>query len=404
MIKTLNLQGRYLHFSGLLFIFMFTGTMNLRAQQAGNPYTLTDLKARQIQNSLTSNTADIAAYILDNFSTDHEKVRAIYTWIATHISYDIGRMLVISYDTAENEKIIQTLKTRKGICENYSALFEELCRKTGIPCYVIEGYTRQNGSIDQIPHSWCAARLEEAWYMFDPTWGSGYISERKFIKQFNNDYFMIRPADLIQTHMPFDYLWQFLPYPVSREEFSKGKILLKKTGTPFNFQDSITVYEKLDKIAQVRETIRRIENNGTKNNLVRDRLRFLIQELEIEQQNVTVRQYNAAVGDYNTGISSLNAFIQYRNQKFTPVKPDAEIREMIDFAVVRFRASLGILHGIILSDPVASANISSLDETCQQALANAKEQQNWLEKYLAKEQNERPSMFYKPIRTYIPSN
>lgn len=397
MSKTTKGTNNNYFFPGMLVIIFFSGFLNLAAQRPANPYALTDQKAIRMPVSCTVSTDGIAAYINENFETDTGKIRAIYTWIATQIAYDVDKLFMVSFDESQRDKISQTLVTRKGICENYTALFHDLCSKTGIPCYIVEGYTRQNGSIDQIPHSWCAAFIGTEWLMFDPTWAAGYINGKTFTRQFNNDYFMVKPHILIHTHMPFDYLWQFLVHPVSRDEFTDGKIPIQKAGTAFYFQDSIAVFEKLDKITQVQETIRRIENNGTKNNLVRDRLKFLHQELEIEQQNGIVRQYNSAVGDYNTGITHLNAFIQYRNAQFKPLRPDTEIREMISNAIGSLGSGLEKLNEIRDPDAVSAANITSMNEICRAALQQAREQQNWLNIYLEKGKAERRLMFiYAP--------
>lgn len=378
---TQGISAKYL-FPGFLLVLILTGFLNLRAQRTVNPYALTDQKALQIPVSATYSTDGIAAYINENFETDANKIRAAYTWIATYITYDVDKLFVVSYEESLRDKISQTLKTRKGICENYTALFQELSAKTGILCYIVEGYTKQNGHIDQIPHSWCAAFIGDHWYMFDPTWGSGYIQGRKFIRQFTTGYFMVKPGDIIHSHMPFDYLWQFLAFPLTRDEFETGKILLPKNGISFNFQDSIAVYEKQDESTQDIASIRRIEQNGTKNQLVQERLKFLRQKLEIEQQNVTVRQYNSSVGDYNTGISYLNAFIQYRNAQFKPPRPEAEIREMIGNAIGSLNKGLEKLNEIRNPDAASSANIASMKEICIAALQQAREQQNWLNNYL----------------------
>ena len=57
-----------------------------------------------------------------------------------------------------------------------------------IKCFVIEGYTKQNGFTAYIPHVWCAAFIDTAWYMFDPTWGSGYVSNKGFHKKIDDNF------------------------------------------------------------------------------------------------------------------------------------------------------------------------------------------------------------------------
>jgi transglutaminase/protease-like cytokinesis protein 3 len=66
------------------------------------------------------------------------------------------------------------------------------------------------------------AKIDGSWYIFDPTWGAGYVN-KYFIKKLNNAYFKVEPAQIIASHIPFDYLWQFLNYPITNGEFMKAK-------------------------------------------------------------------------------------------------------------------------------------------------------------------------------------
>lgn len=316
--------------SGLL-IFI---TCNLFAQKSViNEYATIDKKALQISDSLTKTTEGIAGYITSNFNTDKEKVRAIFIWIASNIQYDIDNMFAINFYEHKEEKISKPLRNRKGICENYAALFNDICSKSGIKSFVIEGYTKQNGFTDYIPHAWCAALIDDFWFMFDPTWASGYISNGKFYKKINNDYFKVNPSSLIKSHMPFDFLWQFLNYPVTNQEFYEGKTQQNKLKQYFSYPDSIKMYEKQSHFEQLTSSAERIERNGVKNSLIFDRLQHIKMELENENTNI----YNSAGVDYNNGINSFNEFIQYRNNQFIPKKTDFEIQSMIDSAENKFK-------------------------------------------------------------------
>lgn len=369
-------------FTGFLPFFIFTCIFDLGAQQPANPYALVDQKARHIPSAYTVSTEKMAAYINDHFHNDDEKIRAIYTWIAAHIEYDIRCYYASSSGRSREEKITQILKTRKGICEDYTVLFQDLCVKTGIKCYLIEGYTKQFGTIDQIPHAWCAALTENGWKMYDPTWGSGYISQGKFIKSFSEEYFNVRPDIFIQTCTPFDPIWQFLSYPVTGEDFKKGTIDKTKKGDYFNYTDSIRLYEIQDLVTRNQAVILRMEKYQVKNKAVREQLKFLREEMETEKQNLAVRQYNTAVSDYNSGIEFLNAFVRYRNAQFIPPRPEQEIREMISRAIELLKSSLGKLKKIGDADPKTAEGIHSLKETCLEALHHSQQQQQWLEGYL----------------------
>src|SRR5262249_15396535 len=151
--------------------------------------------------------------------------------------------------------------------ENYAALFNDICSKSGVKSFMVEGYTKQNGFTDYIPHAWCAALVDSSWFLFDPTWGSGYVRNGKFVPKIDNSYFKVRPAVLIKSHMPFDYLWQFLNYPVTSQEFYEGKIQQNKSKEFFSYPDSISVYEKQSSVERLEASAARIEKNGVKNSM-----------------------------------------------------------------------------------------------------------------------------------------
>jgi hypothetical protein len=304
-------------------------------------------------------------------------------------------MFAINFYEKKDEKIAKPLRTRKGICENYASLFTDICIKSGIKAFVIEGYTKQNGFADYIPHAWSAAFIDGYWFLFDPTWGSGYINGGKFLKKINNDYYKISPTTFIKSHIPFDYLWQFLNYPITNQEFYEGKIQENTTKPLFNFADTIQAYEKLNRIDQLMASAYRVEKNGVKNSLVFDRLKHLKLELEHDKQTKSVNLYNSAVVELNEAINKLNDFINYRNSRFVPNKTDQEIQNMLDIPNNKLKEATNKLEQIANPD----ANITNMSRQLIKSIDNAskimKEQQDWLKLYFSKGKLGRKSMFYK---------
>jgi transglutaminase/protease-like cytokinesis protein 3 len=45
------------------------------------------------------------------------------------------------------------------------------------------------------------------------------------LKTIRNTYYKVLPEEMIASHMPYDYLWQFLSYPITNTEFETGKLL-----------------------------------------------------------------------------------------------------------------------------------------------------------------------------------
>ena len=388
----------------ITLIFLY---QHLFAQKpAINEYKAIDNKALQLPESSSKTSDGIVSYVTLNFKTDNEKLRAIFIWIASNIQYDIDNMFAINFYEQKDQKISKALGNRKGICENYAALFNDVASKAGIKSYVIEGYTKQNGFADYIPHAWCAALVDSSWFMFDPTWGSGYISNGKFYKKINNDYFKVKPAILIKTHMPFDFLWQFLNYPVTNQEFYEGKTQQNKSKPFFNYIDSIQAYEKQNHIEQLTGQSERIQKNGVKNSLIFDRLQHVKLEIEHDRQNQIVNLYNSAASEYNEGINRFNDFIQYRNKQFTPLKTDTEIQSMIDSVDNKLKNAKTKLNEMQNANGNITLMVSQLTKSIDDAAIHVKEQNDWLKIYFRKKKSGRKSMFYERKVTWfgIPVN
>lgn len=246
---------KYILFVSLFFISI------LSFGQVNAGYALIDKKMVAIPNQLTYSTDSIAKYIKANFKTENDKIRAVFYWTASNISYDVKN--VFKVDETEQEKIEKSLKTRKGVCIHYALIFNEISRKIGIESYVIEGYTKQNGKVgEDLAHGWCAAKIDNKWYLFDPTWGSGSVNKNVFTRKMNNYYFKMDPGKIITSHIPFDYLWQFLNHPITNAEFYAGKTQIDKTKKYFDFEKEIARQNSLSEIDQVFESAARIEKNG----------------------------------------------------------------------------------------------------------------------------------------------
>ena len=74
-----------------------------------------------------------------NAKSDLEKVRSVYNWIVTNISYDYNKAASVSSGYIPN--VDKTLSSKKGICFDYAALMAAMLRPQGIPTKMIFGYS-----------------------------------------------------------------------------------------------------------------------------------------------------------------------------------------------------------------------------------------------------------------------
>jgi hypothetical protein len=375
-------------FFGFFFSILSFGQVNIE-------YASIDKKIAAIPSNLTTSTDGIAAYINDNFKSENDKIRAVFYWTASNISYDVKNAFSLNSNQTATEKIEKALKTKKGVCIHYAEVFNSISNKVGIKSLIIEGYTKQNGKIAPLPHAWCAANIDNKWYVFDPTWGSGYINNGAFAKKINNYYFKAEPSKIISSHIAFDYLWQFLNYPITNQEFYEGKVQVDKSKKYFDFDAELKRQDSLSDIERVSESIKRIEANGIKNKMIYDYLTSKRKELEIHNQNKNIEKLNSIATEYNQAIVLLNDFINYRNKKFKPILPDYEILQMIQRPKEAFAKCRKDIIKVGFVGVENESNLRSIKKSINEALAQAEEYELFVKDYLSKSKIVRKTMFTK---------
>jgi hypothetical protein len=271
-----------------------------------------------IPSKYTQTTKDIADYITARTKDESQIARSVYTWVVNNIRYDTDSSNRINLNPDPELKITAALRRRRGVCENYAAIFNDILLKAGLQSYVVGGYTRQGSRIDRTGHAWCAVKVNNEWALCDPTWDEGSGTYR---------YFLADPADFIQTHMPFDPMWQLLKNPVTRNDFDYGSFY---TGSQvFNYNDSINAYVQMNELERLQSASQRIQQAGINNDVVRNNHAVARMNIEMIHEDRDMDLYNAAVAELNKATVALNNFIRYRNDRFEPLKPDNEIKALL---------------------------------------------------------------------------
>ena len=385
----------------LVLSFLFT-ILSFGQTNAG--YDLIDKKVTTIPlNSGTSINA-IAKYINANFKTENDKIRAVFYWTASNISYDVKNMFAVSINESAQDRIAKTLKTKKGICSDYAAIFNEIATLVDVKSVVVEGYTKQNGKIDILSHAWCAAKIDNKWYVFDPTWGSGSFINGKFVKKIDNYYFKVEPEKIISSHIPFDYLWQFSNYPVTNREFYEGKTQINKSKKYFDFEKEIAKHNSLSETNQLFESAARIEKNGLKNAMIVESYKSKKEQLTYLRQSATIDKLNGIVNEMNEAVVLLNDFISYRNNQFKPSFSDNEINNMIQKPRAKLVKCQNDIYTVGSAGSENASNLLSIKKAIESNLATAEEHALFVKNYLSKSKIVRKTMFSKASWFGIPLN
>lgn len=376
-----------------LFVLLITGSV---FGQVRNEYAAIDLTMASIPANDAQSTADIANYINAHFGSDNDKIRAVFFWTTTNISYDVPNMNKEQKETSE-EKINEALRDRKGVCIHYAEVFNDLAHKVGIESVIIGGYTKQKGVVNYTSHAWCGAKINNKWYVFDPTWGSGFVIKKTYVRKFNNTFFKTEPSKIIGTHMPYDYMWQFLNYPVTPREFLSGKPE-NTTKTAFDYEAAIATYQASSEAEQSVATVARIEQAGGKNSAISEYLDVKKQQINYTRQSEVVANFNEVVKAYNDGVAELNNFIGYRNRQFKPHVSDEALKDMIAVTMSKLKYSQKLLNNLGYVDRSNMANVNSMRLSMTETMREANKQEEFVTKYLSKSKLLRKSMFYK-LRT-----
>jgi hypothetical protein len=277
-----------------------------------------------IPSSQTASSAGIAAYINSHYSSDDKKIAAIYSWITANIKYDADSIHYVILDEDNEERVSWALRRKRGVCENFAAIFTDVANQCGITSYVVQGFTKQGGFVDRAPHAWCVALVNNQWGLYDPTWDAGRVGSIGFDPHYR--YFNIAPGEFIQTHLPFDPLFQLLNYPINYNDFVRGNSGENKNKNFINYKDSLEVLKNLDRLSRYENEEARIENAGWPLSKIETKLKQIKFQMEVLNQDSDADLYNSAVDDYNSAINSLNIFLNYRNNQFQPQKSNVEIQ------------------------------------------------------------------------------
>jgi hypothetical protein len=361
--------------------------------QTKGTYTLVDSKMDKIPSNLSLSTTGIAEYISANFKSENDKVRAAFYWTASNIRYDIENIESIDYKEISQDKIKNAVLTKKGVCIHYAEVFNDIAKRMGVKSYLVYGYTKQNGKVDRLSHAWCAARIDNTWWLFDPTWGAGYVDKKKFFKKINNLHYKVAPNQYIATHMPFDYLWQFLNYPVTNQEFIEGKTQLNKTKPNFDFVTQIEEYDRLSDLDKAKATLFRMEKNGIKNNLIREMTLSKKSEVDAVQNNEAMAKLQSISDDYNQAVAMFNDFVSYRNNKFKPALPDFAIKAMIETPKEKIVDCQKRIYSMGAYNDNNIGNVKMLKNELINFLKQIEVHEKFVNDYLSKSKSARKSMF-----------
>lgn len=387
---------------GAICLFLIgSGKAQTVAKKPVKP-VVTAITFAPIPDSVTTTPAAMAGYLITHHNNQPDILKSLYGWMSAHISYDLVNTFKPDYYKDTTDAIRKTLETRTAVCEGYASLFMDVCRRANIPAWLVSGYPLTAGKPGNASHAWVAVFTDNKWSLIDPTWGSGYIKDNKYIRQLDWQHFLVAPAVFIKTHAPFDPLFQFQDKPLRHDEIRDGKWTAGSSRPVFNYPDTLAAYTVMPELTRAQNAAERIAQYGITNQLISVELTNLHnviaygkQKKMVDEQNRQADKINRASSLFNEVTNSFNQYIIFRNNQYTPAKPDKEIREWVDGMAAQLDDVSKLLNEVNAADP---AHVRSMEEI-RTATASAKlritEEQAFVTKYLKTGKLFRKGLFYK---------
>jgi len=167
--------------------------------------------------------SEVAHVLTQDLTTEHEKFRVIFRWITDNIEYN-----KTAQNVADADKVV---RKNKAVCQGFSNLLKEMCTDVNIPCESITGFTKTeiadiNRPLKKTDHAWNCVKLYNKWYLVDVTWATSKLNviNHKFMKEFDDYYYLTPPEKFILDHYPKEKKYQFLDKPVKKSVFVKAPV------------------------------------------------------------------------------------------------------------------------------------------------------------------------------------
>ena len=232
----------------IFFIFLFINAILLQPSFAQKYNAVDNIVLKYPKKFAT--TEDLAERIEKDFSSDYDKARAIYSWIAFNIKYDFAafqnppKTQGFSYRTeAEKQRKIKELndeifqkafRTQKAVCEGFTGLYQHLASLVGLKSEIIRGDSKTRladigRKETSSNHAWNMVLIGKKWRLIDVTWGQGYYDSNKgkMVNDFSSTYFDTDPDYFFAKHFPDT--GSYLGNKLSKDDFLNGPLIYNKT-------------------------------------------------------------------------------------------------------------------------------------------------------------------------------
>ena len=178
----------YENISGTSYSTAFSHTISVKLNDEFSPFLRSN---KYVGYTGESAAVKLAADLTKGKKTENDKIKAIYEYAVSNISYDYE--LAKTVTSGYIPDIDSVLTKKKGICFDYAAVMTAMLRSQSIPTKLVFGYT---GSVY---HAWISTYSKESgwvtasiyfdgtsWKLMDPTFASTGNSSAEIMKYIGN--------------------------------------------------------------------------------------------------------------------------------------------------------------------------------------------------------------------------
>lgn len=235
----------------LLVIVLSFETTAQKSDFAHINFQRADRIASSYSKASLQNMPLLVHQLTKGLNTQVEQFRAIHTWVCLNIESDHhfsettlkkrrqlqnNTVAFSRWNAQVQSKVFKRLvRDKKTICSGYAYVIKALANLADIECEIVDGYARSvrtnTEKIDFPNHSWNVVKLRGKWYFVDATQASGFynLDENKYVKNYNDGYFLAEPELFVKNHYPLAEKWLLLDDGITLKTFVKAPIIYGNT-------------------------------------------------------------------------------------------------------------------------------------------------------------------------------
>ena len=168
-------------------------------------YTVNYLSDADQEAQVDQTEAEVLQSLDLTGKTDEQKVKAIYDYICSNVSYDYTNLNDDTY--SQKYTAYAALIDKTAVCQGYASLFYRMSLDAGVDCRVISG---DAGG----PHAWNIVKLGDKYYNLDSTWDAGRDNYSYFLKNMKS--FSDHERD--EAYMTSEFMAE---YPMSDDNYQE---------------------------------------------------------------------------------------------------------------------------------------------------------------------------------------